>query len=99
MKDLQIARINARDAKGLSDHLTNLRGIVCQKEDIYPGIDKWFDKKVLSGLIAASRVAYLGYVNGIPAAAAIVKLGTDTKLCHINVRPDLRGTGVGEVLL
>lgn len=99
MKDLQIARINARDAKGLSDHLRNLRSIVCQKEDTYPGIDRWFDKKVISGLSASSRVAYVGYVNGVPAAAAIVKLGRDTKLCHINVRHDLRSTGVGEVLL
>ncbi|PYI91160.1 MAG: hypothetical protein DME97_14510 [Verrucomicrobia bacterium] len=99
MKDLQIARISARDAKGVSDHLMNLRAIVCQKEDTYPGIDKWFDKRVVGGLSAASRVAYVGYVDGVPAAAVIVKLGLDTKLCHINVRPDLRGTGVGEILL
>ena len=99
MRDLQIARINARYAKGLSDHLGNLRSIVCQKEDTYPGIDRWFDKKVVSGLSASARVAYVGYVNNVRAAAAIVKLGRDTKLCHINVRPDLRNTGVGEILL
>jgi predicted transcriptional regulator/predicted GNAT family acetyltransferase len=99
MKDIQLARINARDAKGFSDHLKNLRNIVCQKEDTYPGIDKWFDKQVVSGLSQSGRVAYVGYVDGVPAAAAIVKLGNETKLCHINVRPDLRGTGVGEILL
>ena len=99
MKDLQLARINARDAKGISDHLRNLRSLVCEKEDIYPGIDRWFDKQVVSGLASSARVAYVGYVNGTPGAAAIVKLGEETKLCHINVRPDLRGSGVGEILL
>jgi predicted transcriptional regulator/ribosomal protein S18 acetylase RimI-like enzyme len=99
MKDLQLARIMARDAKGLSDHLRNLRSIVCEKEDLYPGIDKWFDKQVISGISQNGRVAYVGYVDGVPAAAAIVKLGDETKLCHINVRPDVRGTGVGEILL
>ena len=99
LNDLQLARINARDAKGLSDHLRNLRALVAAKEDVYPGIDRWFDKKVITGIADASRVAYLGYVNGVPAAATIVKLGADTKLCHINVQSDVRGTGVGEVLL
>lgn len=99
VNDLQLARLNGRDARGLSDHLQNLRALIAQKEDIYPGIERWFDKKVLSGISDASRIAYLGYVNGVPAAAAIVKLGSDTKLCHINVRPDLQSTGLGEILL
>ena len=99
ISDLQLARINARDAKGVSDHLKNLRTLVAAKEDVYPGIDRWFDKKVVTGIANASRIAYLGYLNGEPAAAAIVKLARETKLCHINVRPDLRRIGLGEVLL
>jgi predicted transcriptional regulator/GNAT superfamily N-acetyltransferase len=99
MKDLQLARITPRDAKGGSDHLYNLRALVCQKDDLYPGIDKWFDRKVVAGLRAGNRVAYVGYVNHVPSAAVIVRLGADAKLCHINVRPDLRDAGLGEVLL
>ncbi|MEI9893357.1 MAG: hypothetical protein WDN28_05510 [Chthoniobacter sp.] len=97
MNDLRIARITPRDAKGLSDHLLNLRAVVAEREGIYPSIDRWFDKKVISGLAAKSRIAYVGYVNEIPAIAAIVKLGKNTKVCHIGIRDDLQNAGLGEM--
>jgi len=97
MKDLRIARITPRDAKGLSDHLLNLRHVVSQREGLYPGIDRWFDKRVISGLAAQERIAYVGYVNEDPAVAAIVKLGEDAKVCHINIRNDLQQAGLGEM--
>jgi predicted transcriptional regulator len=98
-RDFQIARINPRDAKGASDHVANLRNLVSEKDDLYPGIDHWFGRRVLEGLSDGSRVAYVGYLDQSPAAAVILKMGADTKLCHINVREDLRQTGVGELLL
>ena len=97
MNDLRIARLTPRDAKGLSDHLLNLRSVVSQREDIYPGIDRWFDKKVISGLATKSRIAYVGLVDEVPAIAAIVKLGENTKVCHINIRDDLQDNGLGEM--
>jgi len=98
-EDFRIARIDMHDATGVSDHLRNLRSLVGQKDDLYPGIERWFDKRVVEGLREGSRKAYVGYLNDTPAAAAIVKLAANTKLCHINVREDLRRTGLGEVLL
>jgi len=95
-EDFTIARLNPRDAKGRSDHLLNLRDLVSQNENLYPGIDKWFDKKIISGVAAGQRVAYIGYLNQIPAAAAIVKLGNDAKICHVSIRPDLQNIGLGE---
>jgi predicted transcriptional regulator len=97
MNDLRIARITPRDAKGLSDHVLNLRAVVCQRESLYPGIDRWFDKKVISGLAAQDRIAYLGYINEQPAIAAIVRLGEKAKVCHINIREDLQEVGLGEI--
>ena len=97
MNDLRIARITPRDAKSLSDHLLNLRHVVSQQENLYPGIDRWFDKRVISGLAAQERVAYVGYVDEQPAIAAIVKCGDNAKVCHINVRDDLQETGLGEM--
>ena len=95
--DFTIARLNPRDATGRSDHLLNLRNLVSQKENLYPGIDKWFDKQVISGIGSKRRVAYVGYLNQMPAAAAIVKLGSDSKICHISLRPDLQNIGLGEL--
>ncbi len=95
--DFTIARLNPREAKGRSDHLLNLRELVSRKEYLYPGIDKWFDKQVISGISSKNRVAYVGYLNQIPAAAAIVKLGDGAKICHISVRSDLQNIGLGEV--
>lgn len=96
-EDFTIARLNPRDAKGRSDHLMELRDMVSQKEDMYPGIDKWFDKQIISGIGSKSRVAYVGYLNHSPAAAAIVKLGADSKICHISIRQELQNIGLGEV--
>jgi predicted transcriptional regulator/GNAT superfamily N-acetyltransferase len=98
-QNFQLTRISQRDAAGQSDHLRNLRSLVSEKDDLYPGIDRWFDRRVIDGLSDASRRAYVGYVDEVPAAAAIIKLGVDAKVCHINVREDLRRTGVGELLL
>jgi predicted transcriptional regulator len=95
--DFTIARLNPRDATGRSDHLLNLRELVSQKENLYPGIDKWFDKQVISGIGSKRRIAYVGYLNQMPAAAAIVKLGNDSKICHISLRPDLQNIGLGEL--
>lgn len=96
-EDFRIARLTSRDAKGGSDHLMNLREFVSQSEDSYPGIDRWFDKKVIPGLTSNSRVAYVGYLDQRPAAAAIIKLDTDAKICHISIKPDLQNIGLGDV--
>src|SRR5262245_21980734 len=97
MNDLRIARVTPRDAKGLSDHLLNLRTVVCERESLYPGIDRWFDKKVISGLASRNRIAYVGYIDERPAIAAIVRLGENAKVCHINIRDDLQDAGLGEM--
>jgi predicted transcriptional regulator len=97
--DFSIVRLTPRDAHGRSDHFLDLRQTVLEKEDVYPGIDKWFDKKVISGIGSQSRVAYVGYLDQIPTAAAIIKLGSDAKICHVSVKPDLQNFGLGDLFL
>lgn len=95
--NFQIARVSPKDAAGLADNYLALRELVLEKDDLYPGIKKWFDSKVKSGLRSNERVAYVGYVNEQPAVSAIVRLGSHAKICHINICHELQDQGLGEL--
>ncbi|MEN6576796.1 MAG: hypothetical protein ABFD90_10665 [Phycisphaerales bacterium] len=94
--EFKIVRLREQDACGLSDHLRDFSHLVLQNEPMYPGIDKWLKDKVIPGIKDSRRVAYVGYLDEIPAASAVVKCGESAKFCHLRIREDLQDRHLGE---
>lgn len=66
----------------------------------YPGIDKWWDSKVVPGITTGERVCYIVADNGIIKAVSIGKLSDDSsKLCTLRVAPDCIGEGLGTAIV
>ncbi|MCX5644295.1 MAG: hypothetical protein NTZ17_06375 [Phycisphaerae bacterium] len=95
-RDFKIVRLREEDARGLSDHLRDLSDLILQNEPMYPGIDRWLSDKVIPGIRDSQRVAYVGYVDGVPAVSAVLKCGESSKFCHLRVREDLQDEHLGE---
>jgi predicted transcriptional regulator len=74
------------------------RDIVGDSEDIYPGIDKWFNKKVIPGIEKGQRIAYLIMNEGKAIAETIIKRDYDTKLCSMRIIPEYQNNHLGPVL-
>lgn len=81
------------------DSLRHLEQMVEECEDLYPGIDIWFKKKVLPGLEEKNRIAFLVYNDSRPIGAAVVRKGDDTKLCSLRVLPEEQKKGLGHLLV
>lgn len=101
-KDFKI-NSNIRIVK-MSEKITNekykydLKKLIEIVDDKYPGIDKWFEKKVMSGLKEKERFAYLVYHKEHPIGSAIIKKGEDTKLCSMRINPKYENKGIGSLL-
>jgi predicted transcriptional regulator/ribosomal protein S18 acetylase RimI-like enzyme len=74
------------------------RDIVLESGDLYPGIDLWFDKKVIPGIKEGKRYAYLIMQEGKPIAEAVVRRGEDTKLCSMRIMPAYQNKAIGPFL-
>jgi predicted transcriptional regulator len=98
-QDFRVARIGGVDAKGESDHFYRLRSLILSNEKMYPRIDKWFDNKVKPGLVARTRVAFIGYINNRPLVSAVLKGGANTKICHLRVGEEFQDKNLGEVMM
>jgi predicted transcriptional regulator len=72
-----------------------LSGLVLECEDIYPGIDLWFKKKVVPGLSDGSRLAFLVYNGSALVGGAIVKRSQNAKVCNLRIREQFAGRGYG----
>jgi predicted transcriptional regulator len=68
-------------------------------DDLYPGIDIWFKKKVVPGLKEKNRAAFLIYDECRPIGSAVVRNGDDAKLCSLRVLPEEQKKGLGHLLL
>jgi len=95
--EFSIVRIGQKDAKGLSDHVSDFRNIVLQCQDSYPGIDKWFEKKVLPGLRSSERTAFVGYLRDLPVVSAVIKHGDRSKFCHLKVLEEIQSESLGQL--
>lgn len=76
-----------------------LKQLVEECENLYPGIDIWFKKKVVSGFRNSNRVGYVVYVSGRPAGAAIIRKGKNAKLCSLRVLNEHMNKGIGKLLM
>lgn len=74
------------------------KSIVSGIEDLYPGIDKWYDKKVIPGISEGSRYAFLAMHQGKVIAETIIKPGIDNKLCSMKILPAFQNQSLGSLL-
>jgi predicted transcriptional regulator len=74
------------------------RTVVIESEDLYPGIDIWYDKRAKPGIERGERIGYLVKKDGIPAGAAIAKQGHDAKICTVRVKSEAVHEGIGKIL-
>ncbi|MCK4404849.1 MAG: GNAT family N-acetyltransferase [candidate division Zixibacteria bacterium] len=82
-----------------AESLKHLEQMVEECEDLYPGIDIWFKKKVIPGLEEKNRVAFLVYHDSRPIGSAVVRKGNDSKLCSLRVLPEEQKKGLGHLLI
>jgi len=81
------------------DSFSHLEAMVDECEDLYPGIDIWFKKKVIPGLEEKNRSALLVYHDSRPIGAAVIRKGEDAKLCSLRVLPEEQKKGLGHLLI
>lgn len=97
--DVSIAVVDRHNLSGSVDQLGLLGNLISANENMYPGIDRWFSKKVLPGLQCGERKAYLLFEHEKPIAAAVLKLGVSAKLCHLWINENHQGLSLGQLLL
>jgi predicted transcriptional regulator/N-acetylglutamate synthase-like GNAT family acetyltransferase len=86
--------IKSLDPYTLDEHRT----VVLESEDLYPGIDLWYDRKARLGLEKGERIGYLVKKDGVSVGAAIAKQGENAKICTVRVRDEAIHEGIGKVL-
>ncbi|MBI5060224.1 ASCH domain-containing protein [candidate division KSB1 bacterium] len=94
---LGIACVNGRDVLGESDKYIHLKRLIADHDDMYPGIDRWFDRKVKPGLQTGERIAFIGYDAAVPIVSSVVKIDGDSKFCHLHIDERYREMQLGEV--
>jgi predicted transcriptional regulator/N-acetylglutamate synthase-like GNAT family acetyltransferase len=104
--DFESANINSRirivklkDSLTVEKYQVDLKHQVQEAEDFYPGIEKWYDKKVIPGLLDRDRIAYLIYSKNQPVGSTIVRKGDQAKLCSLRINPNFRLEGLGNLLV
>jgi len=75
--------------------MRDLSRLVFECEDLYPGIDVWFTKKVVSGLSDGSRVAFLAYEGMELVGGTILRRTGNAKVCNLRIRHQFAGRGYG----
>ena len=93
----RLVRIRADDVRFRSDDLFLFRELILRNENSYPGIAKWLDNKVLTGLKNGERTGFLGLLNEKPVAAAVIKKGEAAKFCHLKIEPEARNLHLGDL--
>src|SRR5512147_3036884 len=93
----RIVEIGGADAKRTTDNLRTLKSLIVTSEDMYPGIQRWFAEKVVPGLRASERIAYVGYEGEDPIASAVLKLGARSKFCHLRIHEEFQDLDLGQM--
>jgi predicted transcriptional regulator/ribosomal protein S18 acetylase RimI-like enzyme len=82
-----------------SDAISDLRRLLQETEDLYPGIDLWFRERVEPGLRDGQRACFVAYRSGEAAGASVIRRGHEAKICSLRVRDSDSGVGIGSVLM
>jgi predicted transcriptional regulator len=94
---IQIAELDRDNAKSSSDLLYTLGELISSNDPQYPGIDIWYTRKVVPGLLSGERKAYLAFSGEKPIGAAILRRGKSAKFCHVRVADDYQGADLGQI--
>jgi predicted transcriptional regulator/N-acetylglutamate synthase-like GNAT family acetyltransferase len=97
-KRLRIVRFSG-DTLPSKESFDDLKDVILECEDLYPGIDKWYKKKVEPGVRAKDRIAFVIYNKEQPIAAAVLRKGKNAKLCSMRILADHREKGLGKLLI
>lgn len=95
--NFRIVKLGAADARLNSDQLKTLINLVGASEDMYPGIYRWLREKVVPGLRSSERAAWVAYEGEEPIATAILKLGKESKFCHLRIKRDFQDMDLGQL--
>lgn len=95
--NFQLIRITGTDVRATTDRYGTFRDVVASNEDSYPDIRKWLDTKVARGIHNGERTAFLGLLDDVPVATAVVKRGVDAKFCHLKLDECVRDQNLGEL--
>lgn len=95
---IRIATLGREDVDVLRARVRVLKDLIALNDDQYPGIDHWFASKVVPGLQSGERRAYIAYEHNKPIAAAILKMGTSAKFCHVRINEDYQNADIGQLL-
>ncbi len=79
------------------DSLLNMAALIERHEVDYPNIKTWFKDKVKPGIKNGERIAYVGYIDNLPIATAVLKLGELSKFCHLHIDKDYQNYNLGEL--
>ncbi|MBA7607985.1 hypothetical protein ES703_15157 [subsurface metagenome] len=98
--NIKVVRFGGRDLIPSEVRLRHLQQLVEESEDLYPGIDVWFRRKVVPELKSRSlRSALVLYDGAEPVGAAVVRRDKDAKLCSLRIREESQARGLGSLLM
>lgn len=97
MKSIVIHELGRRDASQKTEHLKKLKELIAANDDKYPGIDRWFDTKVITGLSSGERMAFLAFDGERAVASAILKKSRSAKFCHLRIDDSYQNEYLGQV--
>ena len=93
----RIVQLGNHDARKTTDDLLTLKSLLLENEGMYPGIDRWYAEKVVPGLRASERIAYVAFESEKPIASAVLKLGKHAKFCHVRIHQSFRDLDLGQM--
>lgn len=93
----RIVRIDKDDALRTSDDLLSLKSLIVGCEDMYPGIGRWCNTKVIPGLKTSERIAYIAYEGERQIASAVLKRGARSKFCHLRIHQNFQDMDLGQM--
>lgn len=95
--NLKILKISKDDVLDRTDSLALFLAQVTKHETMYPDIAKWMKSKVLPEIKEERRVAYLGLSNNTPVVSAVLKRGTQSKICHLHIDEEIQNLHLGDL--
>lgn len=97
-RNFKLVCITDRDVRTKSDWFLDFRQLILRNEVMYPAIERWFERMVVSGLKSKERLGYIGLRDDRPVASAVVKKGRTSKFCHLKLDESVQNHGFGELL-
>jgi predicted transcriptional regulator len=93
----RIVRLGQEEAMAWTDDVGILKTLILASEAMYPAIGRWFDQKVVPGLVSGQRIAWVAFEGERAIASAVLKLGKRAKFCHLKIAEDFQDRDLGQM--